>query len=517
LNSTENLNMKEDPQGEKTTANSDIDRDRRRFMQATGHALAAGITLPFSASVIGASVELDRRELGALKRAVKGTVVSRGTPVYEPWRRSMAWNYRKFGRYPNVIVQAESEQDVIATVNFARRNQLPIKTRSGGHSWSGCYMRDSGILLDISRFQSIEIDPTAKTAIIGAGVIGRDLATRLGKVGLAFPTAHCGMVPLSGFLMGGGLGLNGNVWGGMSVFNIEAIDVVTADGQFRHANADENSDLFWAARGAGPGLFFTVTRFYLRCHALPGAITTDTYILPYSELLATVALMEELGPNINPAVEMLTVVVPATPELAKQCANEECQHMVVLSATAFADSPAEATSMLAPIRQHPQATNSIEKILDRPSSFELLYQDNEGPFPQRRARADNIYTNKAVDAAKVLSRHMPAAPSAGNTPVILHCGEHQFPEAAYSATGQFYFAGYAQWDHAADDLANQAWLRNLFDELQPFASGFYINEFDRETRSAQTQQCFAKRDWQKLQDLRRQYDPSGVFHDFLRV
>ena len=509
--------MKVDQQSDSANANSGIDRKRRRLIQATGGALAAGLTLPFSASVIGESLEFDRREIDVLQRAMKGTVVPRGTPVYEPWRRSMAWNYRKFGRYPDVIVQAESEQDVVATINFARRNRLPIKTRTGGHSWSGCYMRDSGILLDLSRFQSVEIDPAARTAIIGAGVLGRDLATRLGNVGLAFPTAHCGMVPLSGFLLGGGLGLNCAVWGGMSVFNIQAIDVVTADGQFRHASADENPDLFWAARGAGPGLFFTVTRFYLRCYALPGAITTDTYILPYSELLATVALMEELGPDMNPAVEMLTVVVPATPELARKCSTEECERVVVLSAIAFADSPAEAKSMLAPIRRHPLTRNSLEKILDRPSPFEVLYQDNEGPFPQRRARADNIYTNRAVDAARVLSRHMPAAPSPGNTPVILYHGEHKFRDAAYSATGRFYFAGYAQWDDAADDLANQAWLRKLYDEMQPFASGFYINEFDRETRSAQTQQCFAKRDWQRLQDLRRQYDPNGVFHDFLKV
>ena len=492
-----------------------IDMDRRRLVTTTGRALAVGATLPFSTGLFGAVATPSSREIDAFRSAVDGTVISRDSPDYEPWRRSMAWNFRKFSRYPDMIVQARSEADVVTAIEFARRHNLPIKTRSGGHSWSGCYMRDSGILLDISHFQSVEIDPDTRTAVIGAGVLGRHLAERLRKVGLAFPTAHCGMVPLSGFLMGGGLGLNGNKWGGMSVFNIKAVDLITAEGERLHANEEQNAELFWAVRGGGPGLFCTVTRFYLQCHPLPGAITTDTFIFPYSELLGTVAMMDEVQFNIDPAVEMLTVVVPATPELAKKCGVEQCQHMVVLSAMAFAETPEEAKSFLDSIRQHPQAKNAMEKFLGHASSFEILYQENEGPFPQRRARADNIFTNDPVKAAEVMGRHMPLAPSTGNTPVILHKGEREFPDAAYSASGKFYFAGYAQWDHAADDLANQAWLRGLFDDLQPFASGYYINEFDRESR--QTQQCFASENWRKLQGLRQKYDPDGVFHDFLRM
>ena len=92
-----------------------------------------------------------------------------------------------------------------------------------------------------------------------------------------------------------------------------------------------------------------------------------------------------------------------------------------------------------------------------------------------------------------------------------------FPDAACSTTGLFYLAGYAQWDHAEDDHANQDWLKNFYDEMQPYASGFYINEFDRETRSDMTPACFTPENWEKLNQLRRQYDPDGVYHDFLSV
>jgi FAD/FMN-containing dehydrogenase len=493
-------------------------RDRRSFLQLTGASLAGGLTFTsWSRLARAAAVGISPRAADELQRELRGTVVLRGTPMYEGWRQSMVWNYRKFRRYPDLIVQAENEDDVVAAINFARRHGVHITSRGGGHSWSGCFLRDGGVLLDLSRLQAIEIDAPAREARVQPGVIGRILNERLGEVGLAFPTAHCGMVPISGFLMGGGLGVNSVAWGGMSVFNIKAVDLVTAQGERLHASAEQNPDFYWAARGGGPGLFFTVTRFYLTCHPLPRAITTDTYILPFNDLVPLAVAMDELGPKIDPRLELLTVVIPTPPGMSSKCGAEKCDRVAVLAASAFADTPREAASMLAPLTRHPLLKRAPVKALGRPTPFEVLYQDNEGPFPQRRARADNIYTDEVRAAAEVVSRHMPEAPSPGNTPVILWRGTAPFPDAAYSARGRFYFASYAQWDHAEDDLANEAWLKALYDEMEPLASGHYINEFDRETRADRTRNCFAPANWRRLQELRQKHDPDGVFHGFLGV
>ena len=495
-----------------------MSQSRRSFLQLTGGSLAGGLTwasLPYRAEA--STPALDARAVEALQRQVRGAVVVRGTPVYEAWRQSMIWNYRKFRRYPDLIVQAENEDDVVAAVNFARRQGTHITSRGGGHSWSGCFLRDGGVLLDLSRLQSLEIDAAAREARVQPGVIGRILNARLGEAGLAFPTAHCGMVPISGFLMGGGLGLNSVAWGGMSVFNIKAVDLVTAQGERLHASAEQNPDFYWAARGGGPGLFFTVTRFYLACHPLPRAITTDTYILPFDEWVPLAVAMDEMAPGIDPRVELLTVVIPTPPGMSARCGAGQCDRVAVLAASAFADTPREAAAMLAPLARHAVLKRALTRIPNRSTPFEVLYQDNEGPFPQRRARADNIYTNHVREAAEVLSRHMPEAPSAGNTPVILWRGTAPYPDAAYSARGRFYFASYAQWDHAEDDLANEAWLKALYDEMEPLASGHYINEFDRETRADRTPHCFARSNWERLQELRQKHDPERVFHGFLGV
>lgn len=487
---------------------------RRRFLRATGGAVAAGLAWPalsWGATASPGAVT----DLSALRRQLGGVAVGRQDPDYEAWRQSMIWQYRKFARHPDVIVQAESTDDVVSAIAFAREHGLRITSRGGGHSWSGCFLRDGGVLLDLSRLQRIEIDPATRIARVQAGVIGRRLSAALAHHGLAFPTAHCGMVPLSGFLLGGGLGWNSTAWGGMSVFNIVALDIVTAEGEHLHVSADRHADYFWAARGGGPGLFFTVTDFYLQCHPLPRAITTDYYFFRHADLGAVVAMMDEVGPQLDPNLEALTVVIPTPPDLAGQCSGDDCGRIVVLSAVAFADTTHGARRMLAPFARHAVMRDAIRKIPGRPTPMEVLYQDNEGPFPQRRARADNIYTDRIVDAARVLGRHMPSAPSPGNTPVILWRGDLAFPDAACSTSGRFYLAGYAQWDDAATDIANQDWLRALYDEMQPLATGHYINEFDRETRAAQTPACFAPANWQRLRELRGRYDPDGVFHDFL--
>ncbi len=494
-----------------------VNSGRRRFIEKAGGLVTGSLLLPRLSPAATLIRNNPAKTVAALKSRVAGAVVERGSPTYEPWRQSMIWQFRKFKRYPDVIVQAETEADVVEAVNYARNNNLKITTRSGGHSWSGCYLRDGGVLVDVSRMQKIEVDTRTRIAVVEAGVIGRGLSEYLRPYGLAFPTAHCGMVPLSGFLLGGGLGLNSGAWGGMSVFNIVGLDVVTAEGELLHVNENRNTDLFWAARGAGPGLFFTVTRFYVRCHPLPRAISTDYYTFHYSDMLQVVEMVEELGPSLDPNLEVLTVVVPAPPDLAAQCEGSQCGRVVVMTAITFADTAAQAQQMMAPIAGHPTSKLALATLKSRPTPVEVLYQDNEGPFPQRRARADNIYTNNILDSTGVLSKHMLQSPSDSNTPVILWRGDLTFPDAACSTTGLFYLAGYAQWDHAADDHANQDWLKNFYDEMRPFASGYYINEFDRETRSDMTYACFAPENWEKLDKLRRQYDPDGVYHDFLSV
>ena len=115
---------------------------------------------------------------------------------------------------------------------------------------------------------TVDIDAASHTARVGVGVQGGALSERLAKAGFAFPVGHCVDVALSGYLIGGGFGWNAGVWGA-ACGNVAAIEMVTANGEIVVASADQLPDLFWAARGAGPGFFAAVTAFHLKLRPLP--------------------------------------------------------------------------------------------------------------------------------------------------------------------------------------------------------------------------------------------------------
>ena len=211
--------------------------------------------------------------------------------------------------------------------------------------YRGCFLRNAGVLLDLSALQDIKIDPSRRLAQVQPGVSSRQLSAALALHGLAFPTGHGGDVGLSGFLLGGGLGVNFRAWGGMSTFNVRAIDLVTADGDVLHADAHEHPELLWAARGGGPGLFFVVTRFHLDCWPLPGCITSNSYLAKFSRLPQLLAQIEQAQPD--PSLQVMLAVVPQTDDGAA----EEYGRQAMLNTIAFADSPAHAQSLHASLTQ----------------------------------------------------------------------------------------------------------------------------------------------------------------------
>src|SRR5690242_13392237 len=97
----------------------------------------------------------------------------RGDPGYERLRCAM-WNARVPPRYPDVIVQPRHDDDVVAAVRVARQRGFKIAIRSGGHSWSGNFLRDGGMLIDLSRMTDFTLDAQSRTASLQPGLRGTD-------------------------------------------------------------------------------------------------------------------------------------------------------------------------------------------------------------------------------------------------------------------------------------------------------------------------------------------------------
>lgn len=437
---------------------------------------------------------------------IKGRVRSRHHPEYAGWHRRLAWNGRSFERYPEYIVKVGCEADIVQAINFARTHRMRISVRGGGHSYSGSFLREGGILLDLSALQEISVDAAKRRAAIEPGVTSHQLSERLATHGLAFPTGHGSDVALSGFLLGGGLGINCAAWGGMSVFNVLALDVVTADGRVRHLSPDSEPDLFWAARGGGPTTFFVVTRFYVACHPLPHTITGNTYRVPFGKLGPLLTQIERIDPA--PALQTMLAVIPCDTATATEY-RREC----VLSTIAFAENAPQASTLHAALVSKLPVDWLIPVEEGVASGFEVIYRQSDAMMTAKRYRTDNILTDRAEDAVRILASHLPYQPSPATVSLFIWRGTRTFPDASYSARGKFFLSTYAQWNDAVDDEANSTWLKCLYDELATVASGHYINEFDIETRAADIARCFSTDSWRRLCELRRHYDPEGVFHD----
>ena len=163
----------------------------------------------------------------------------------------MPWQTWTADRTPNLIVRPNNRAAVPDVVSFARDNDLRIAVKSGGHNVSESFLRDSGILLDLGELQSIEVDPGEKTAWVEPALWSHLMMQETQPHGLAFPVAHCASVPMGGYLLGGGVGLNGDQWGSIACHSILEAEVVTAKGDTIIVSPDENADIFWAVRGAG--------------------------------------------------------------------------------------------------------------------------------------------------------------------------------------------------------------------------------------------------------------------------
>jgi len=458
-------------------------------------------------------------DVGALESHIGGSVVQRGDDRYESVRRAMVWNALKPARHPDVIVHVADDADVVAAVRFARDHKLRVAVRGGGHSWCGAALRAGGMLIDLSRLNKVSIDAAALVAVAQPVVRNRDLARQLGAHGLAFPLGHCSTVPLSGYLLSGGFGWNAGAWG-PACFSVRAIDVVTADGELRTADGENDADLLWAARGGGPGFFGVVTRFHLQLYPLPRAITSSRYIYPLERLAEVVDWTSSMGSQLPAAVELVLTLAAAPLELAQRCASSNGMACTVM-ATAFVDTPDQARTALAGFEESPMARACLWKERNRPTPFDELFADMDRLFPEHhRYLADALWSNAApAEVIGTLREHIGAAPSAKSLVLCIvppppPPDAPPLPAAAFSMVGRVFILCYAIWDSAGDDAANHAWHRRAMELLEPFASGHYVGEADIAGTPSRAIRSFGPANWERLERLRRQYDPDGLFHGF---
>ncbi|MDR4460190.1 MAG: FAD-binding oxidoreductase [Nitrospirales bacterium] len=437
---------------------------------------------------------------------------------YEELRCGMIWNRLTPSRYPQVVVQVANEHDVVEAVRFACAENLKVSVRGGGHSWVGFPLCDGSLLIDLGRLNQVWIDPRACMATTQPAVTGRELIRQLAVHGLAFPVGHCPSVPMSGFLLNGGLGWNSNAWG-PACFSVESAHVVMADGTLVIVSRDHHADLLWAIRGAGPGFFGVVTEYTLKLYSVPRAILTSTYYYPLSRMEEVGAWAADIARQLPRAVELALFCAQAPPAYAGQCRSDN-GFICILTGTAFLDTQSEAADRLGLLESSPVLSECLGKDVFQPTSLDALLDKGGMFWPERhRCLADTLWSNSPSEQSLAIMRqyflHAPSPKSLGVCVFATGVEGHAavLPDAAFSMTAGTLLLCYAIWEHQEDDGVNAVWHQETVAALDPFVVGHYVGESDIIAEPGRAERSFAPANWQRLQTLRRIYDPDGLFHE----
>jgi FAD/FMN-containing dehydrogenase len=431
-------------------------------------------------------------------------ILRRGEGGYEDARRASVWNARTPERFPDVIAAAESEDDVVEAVRMARDEGMRVGVRSGGHSWAGSHVRDGGLLLDLSRLTGVEIDAGSSSARVQPGCRGNEMVAALAERDLFFPAGHCIGVAVGGYLLQGGFGWNGRVHG-PACMSVEAIDVVTADGELVRASPDEHPDLLWAARGAGPGFFGAVTGFHVRVYPKPRVVANGVFLYPLDCLEEVFRWAHEIGPRVPRTMELMVVIHR----------DAEGEPEIAVTGPVLVDSDAEAADALAILETCPALGRAKLAAPNVPARLVDLYAGVQAAYPdEHRYAADNMWTHAPIDdLLPGLERIAATLPESFSHMLWMNWGASPArPDMAYSVEDETYIALYGVWTDPARDDANVAWVTDRMREMEGLASGIQLADENLGMRPAR---FVSAENLARLDAVRARYDPDGRFHSWM--
>ncbi|MGA3158898.1 MAG: FAD-binding oxidoreductase [Steroidobacteraceae bacterium] len=475
---------------------------RREFLDtlASAGALVAATTVGQSL----AQAETAATGQVAATDPLAGRITFRGDAHYEALRQAASWNARKPNRFPNAIVLAESDGDVIAAVKLAAERGWQVSTRSGGHSWSASHTRDNSVQINLARLKQLEVDPDAMIARISPSTYGNVLNKLLREQYQLFtPSAHGVNVGMGGFAMCGGHGWDSRVFG-LGCENLVALDLVDSRGDLIHASESENSDYLWAARGSGPGFFGAATRYYVRLHPRPQVMRSHGFIFGAEELENVIGWVRD---NMSSFPLILEVVL-----IGRQKDGELALTMI---GNCLGNSDAEVSAALAMLDACPavaRARSSWLRDIIVPLDVEPATDSN--PTGARFA-VDNIWTNAPRATLLPLMRQLFTD---FPTPTSYEFSQvwgpvRKLPDMAYSVQGEIYISSNAVYYDPADDVRCEAWAVRAMHNLDAISIGAQMNDENLLHHPARYLSAEASK---RLEKMRHRYDPQGRFPGYLK-
>lgn len=442
--------------------------------------------------------------LTRLRADLDGAVIAPGDPAYDGARKVMAG---QVDRRPAVVVRPRDATGVTRVVAAARESGLPLAIRSGGHSAAGHGVCDGGIVLDLSRMKRLDIDPDSRTAWAETGLTAGEYTTEAGKHGLATGFGDTGSVGIGGITLGGGVGFLSRRYG-LTIDDLLAAEMVTADGRLLQVDEDHHPDLFWAIRGGG-GNFGVATRLRFRLHDVPSVVGGMLMLPATPEVLAAFLAEAEAAPeglttiaNVLPAPPM-----PFVPEHAHGS-------MIIMALLCYAGPAAAGEQVVAAFRN--LATPVVDTVAPMPYPQVYGPDDSEGPDQHPSAVIRTSYADALdVDLAAKLIERLQAAGAPMRAAQFRVLGG-AISRVAGDATAYAHRQARIMTNVAAfyttpeEKATGEAWAAETSALLQGDDHGAYVN-FLGDDGPDRVRAAYPGDTCNRLVQVKRRYDPANLF------
>ena len=417
-------------------------------------------------------------------------------------------------RRPRLIARCSGSADVAAAVRFARDHDLEIAVRGGGHNVAGTAVCDDGIVIDLSAMRAVLVDPAGATARVQGGALWGDVDHETQAHGLATTGGIVGHTGVAGLTLGGGLG-----WlmrkHGLTVDNLLAAEVVTAEGSVVRVAAYEHPDLFWALRGGG-GNFGIVTSFRFALHPVGPTVMAGPVFWAADDTIDVLRFYRDFvaeGPD-----ELGTVIrlgtVPPLPGISEEL-HFRPAIAVVCSYAGAVDDGERAVSELRRF-----GTPLLDLVEPKPYVAHQSAIDETVPHGWHYYWKATSLTGLSDAVISVVADRAYTASSPRSYAVMFHMGgavarvaEHATAYAGRAVAHNMVIEGvWLPEESGVHAAAETAWARGFFDALEPHRTGVYVNFLDSDDDDSRIREAYGDRIYRRLTEVKAKYDPENVFH-----
>ncbi|MGA8203780.1 MAG: FAD-binding oxidoreductase [Woeseiaceae bacterium] len=467
-----------------------------------GAALAGAPSLLFAADTAQATAA-GGDPLVDLRKMLRGELIVPGDAAYDDARK--LWN-GMIDKRPLAIARCTGVADVIDVVRYARKKNLPVSVRGGGHNVAGKALRDGAITIDLSPMRGIRVNPEKKTGRAQGGALWAALDHETTAFKLVTTGGTVSTTGIGGLTLGGGLGWLMRKYG-LACDNLVSADVITAEGDFLTASADENDDLFWALRGGG-GNFGVVTSFQFALHDLE-PIVGGTAMYPQAMIGDLLHFFRDFTAGLPDSVTTNFGVAAGPPGTPLEGQNAG---MII---ACHSGPEAEGERLLKPIREFGPPT--LDFI--GPMSYTALQtMFDAGLAPGRRNYWKSNFMTELSDGAidEIVARTDRPLAGAGTLVLIEHLGGavgrvEPHATAFSNRDAQYNTSILAGWTDPADDEKNIAATREFSDAMKKYATGGgYVNYMAADEGEARVHATY-EANYKRLVEVKRKYDPTNFF------